>query len=160
MSTNNNTTLTFVAPLPEAANASMQEILEASGFSHDWDEATAVLDQLPPGVVTLFARNCPYDERCGIIDLAKRLNFSVILHCEDLADFAGDATSDIVAFDATTSRDVSFAATNNSHQPLLRLDQCIGLSRAEFKQFLLPKDILEAQGEDAPNWCKMLQTIW
>lgn len=160
MSTTNNTSLTFLVPLPEAAKATMQEVLDAGEFSHDWDEAPAVLDQLPSGAVTLVARNCPYDERGEILTLAKGFDFSVIIHCEELGSYELEVASDVVAFEAKTGREVSFSATNNSHDPLITLEQHLTLSPADFReQFLLPKDILEAQGEDAPAWCKLLQRM-
>jgi hypothetical protein len=118
------------------------------------------LAELKTGVVTLYARDCSFDEREAIMQLAKDHDFSVILHCEDHGDFEGECESDLVAFERGTGRRISFMATNNSHEPLLTLSNLFPFDVARLKrEFLLPEDILRAEGENMPTWCKNLMEV-
>lgn len=160
MAADNNTTLAFILPLPASALPAVQHFVDVHAFGCDWDDESPDLVELDAGVVHLFGRDCAFDERAEFLALAKKHGFSAIVHCEDHGDYEGECKSDVVAFDQATGRDIEFMATNNSREPLLTIQDVFPVDLARLKRdYLLPEDILRAEGERAPEWCKELLEV-
>ena len=147
MAIESNVTLTFLAPIPKAAQKKFDALLDEHGFSTDWDGEPVCLRELPPGKTTLMARDLGFEQQQAFVKLGKKHRFSLTCHGEWPKDYESECKGSVIAFDATDGREIDCMATCGTGEPLLTLEDALSKTAAELqREFGLPADLLDKPG--------------